>query len=94
MDRQSCGAVFHRGGKAFDDMKLQELFPQQIIENDIEVRGLKTNSREVEQGDLFLCIKGVNVDRHEYIEDAAARGAVAAVVSRDVSCSIPCVDNG
>ena len=91
MDRQSCGAVFHRGGKAFDDMKLQELFPQQIIENDIEVRGLKTNSREVEQGDLFLCIKGVNVDRHEYIEDAAARGAVAAVVSRDVSCSIPCV---
>ncbi len=61
------------------------------IGSDLEITGLCTNSREVEPGDLFLCIKGVNVDRHDYIEDAAARGAVAAVVSRDVTCSIPCV---
>ena len=72
-------------------MKLQDLFSKQNIECDVEVRGLKTNSREVEPGDLFLCIHGVNVDRHDFIEDAAARGAVAAVVSRDVVCSIPCV---
>ena len=72
-------------------MKLQDLFPKQQIEIDLEITGLKTNSREVEPGDLFLCIKGVNVDRHDYIEDAASRGAVAAVVSRDVDCSIPCV---
>ena len=72
-------------------MKLQDLFPQQKIDANLEITGLKTNSREVEKGDLFLCIKGVNVDRHDYIEDAAARGAVAAVVSRDLTCSIPCV---
>ena len=72
-------------------MRLQDLFPGQHIEADLEITGLKTNSREVEQGDLFLCIKGVNVDRHDYIEDAASRGAVAAVVSRDVESPIPCV---
>ncbi|MBQ2061359.1 MAG: UDP-N-acetylmuramoyl-L-alanyl-D-glutamate--2,6-diaminopimelate ligase [Oscillospiraceae bacterium] len=72
-------------------MKLSALFPGHAIPCDVEIRGLKTNSREVEPGDLFLCIKGVSVDRHDYIEDAAGRGAVAAVVSRNVSCSIPCV---
>ena len=72
-------------------MKLQDLFPNQQIEADLEITGLSTNSREVEQGNLFLCIKGVNVDRHDFIDDAAARGAVAAVVSREVECSIPCV---
>lgn len=75
-------------------MKLQDLFPRQHLTANPEITGLKTNSREVEKGDLFLCIKGVNVDRHDYIEDAAARGAVAAVVSRDVSCSIPSVRVG
>ena len=72
-------------------MKLKELFPDRNVTADVEICGLKTNSREVEPGDLFLCIKGVNVDRHDYIEDAAARGAAAAVVSREVECSIPCV---
>ena len=72
-------------------MKLQDLFPHLKIESDLEITGLRTNSREVKPGDLFLCIKGVNVDRHDYIDDAAAHGAVAAVVSRNVNCSIPCV---
>ena len=72
-------------------MKLNELFPDRNVTADVEIRGLRTNSREVEPGDLFLCIKGVNVDRHDFIEDAAARGAAAAVVSREVECSIPCV---
>lgn len=72
-------------------MKLSELFPGAAITQDPEILGLKSNSREVEAGDLFLCIKGVNADRHDFIEDAAQRGAVAALVSRDVACSIPCV---
>ena len=44
---------------------------------DIEIRGIKINSKEVEEGDLFVCTKGVTADRHDFIEDALKNGAVA-----------------
>lgn len=72
-------------------MRLSELFPGVPLAADPEIRGLKSNSREIEPGDLFLCIKGVSADRHAFIADAAARGAVAALVSRDVDSPIPWV---
>ncbi|MBQ5755696.1 MAG: UDP-N-acetylmuramoyl-L-alanyl-D-glutamate--2,6-diaminopimelate ligase, partial [Erysipelotrichaceae bacterium] len=72
-------------------MKLSELFPQAVLTEDPEIRGLKTNSREVEPGDLFLCISGMNADRHAYLPDAIARGAVAAVISKDIDCPVPFV---
>ena len=72
-------------------MKLSKLFPQAVLTEDPEITGLKTNSREVEPGDLFLCISGMNADRHDYLPDAIAHGAAAAVVSKDVECTIPTV---
>jgi len=38
------------------------------------------NSKKVESGDLFVCIKGFNVDGHDFLEEAIRKGAVAAVV--------------
>lgn len=58
---------------------------------DIEIKGIKINSKEIEKGDLFVCTKGVNADRHDYIPDAIERGAVAIIVSRDVDYDIPTV---
>ncbi|MDO5438888.1 MAG: UDP-N-acetylmuramoyl-L-alanyl-D-glutamate--2,6-diaminopimelate ligase [Erysipelotrichaceae bacterium] len=72
-------------------MKLSKLFPQAVLTEDPEITGLKTNSREVEPGDLFLCISGMNADRHDYLPDAIAHGAAAAVISKDVECAIPTV---
>ncbi|MDD7510960.1 MAG: UDP-N-acetylmuramoyl-L-alanyl-D-glutamate--2,6-diaminopimelate ligase [Peptostreptococcaceae bacterium] len=69
--------------------KLNELFN---IENDTVITGIKTNSRDVTKGDLFLCTMGVKVDRHDYIDDAISRGAGAICVSKDVgSKSVPIV---
>lgn len=45
------------------------------------VRGFKHDSREVLPGDLFFAIKGEKVDGHDYLQQAAAHGAVGAVVS-------------
>ncbi len=47
------------------------------------IKGIKINSKEVEKGDLFVCTKGVTADRHDFIDDAIAHGAVAIVVSRN-----------
>ena len=70
---------------------LSQILKNIKINHDLVIKGIKTNSNQIEAGDLFLCIKGVNVDRHDYIEDAASRGAICALVSKDVKASIPCI---
>lgn len=48
----------------------------------MEVAGLAYDSRLVRPGDLFLCIPGFVRDGHDFIPDAAARGAAAFLVER------------
>lgn len=41
---------------------------------------IKTNSKEVEKGDKFIAIKGLNVDGHDYVQEAIDRGAEQVIV--------------
>ena len=61
--------------------KLSELYD---IKDDTMIKSIKINSKNVEKGDLFVCIKGVNTDRHDFIDEAIKNGASAIVVSKDV----------
>ena len=42
------------------------------------------DSRKVEKGDVFVCIKGAGFDGHKFINDVAEKGAAAVVVMEDV----------
>lgn len=53
------------------------------------VRDATHDSRQVGSGTLFIAVKGFTVDGHEFIDQAAASGAVAAVVTEDVDAGIP-----
>lgn len=53
-------------------------------DRDISVNGIKYDSRRVDPGDVFVCIKGFKSDGHDYVDEAIARGASAIVVERDV----------
>ena len=44
--------------------------------------GVSIDSRTAQPGDLFVAIKGANFDGHDFVADALARGAAAAIVSR------------
>lgn len=48
---------------------------------DVSVRGFAFDSRKVQPGDLFVCLKTERRDGHDFMADAAAAGAVGAVVS-------------
>ena len=61
--------------------KLSELYP---INDDRIIKGIKINSKEVEEGDIFVCTMGVTADRHDFIDEAIANGASAIVVSKDI----------
>jgi len=46
--------------------------------------GVSIDSRTTKAGDCFFAICGENYDGHDYVSDAFAKGAVCAVVSKDV----------
>ena len=69
-------------------MKLNELIQTDL---NIEINKIKTNSKNIEKGDVFVCIKGANFDRHDFIEEAIENGASIAIVSKDVDVSIPTI---
>lgn len=78
-------------------MKLNQLIkdcqPVQIVgEEGREVKSVQIDSRRVQPGDLFVALRGTQVDGHEYIEKAIGQGAIAVVceslpqhVSEDVT---------
>lgn len=59
-----------------------------LVGTNAEVSGVAIDSRTVRKGNLFVAMPGDNVDGHEYIAQAVAKGAVGAIVSR--SGSYPC----
>jgi UDP-N-acetylmuramoyl-L-alanyl-D-glutamate--2,6-diaminopimelate ligase len=60
---------------------LTALAQKDVLGNlEVEITGLTCDSRQVKPGDLFVAIKGLNVDGHDFIPQALERGAVAVVV--------------
>ena len=51
--------------------------------------GVTTDSRRVAAGDLFVALSGERFDGNDYVAEAAARGAVAALTSRRVEAKMP-----
>lgn len=65
-------------------MKLEEIIQGVAIEEikgDIlkEIKGIHIDSRLVEEGDMFVAVKGTQTDGHAYIEKAIEKGAIAIV---------------
>ena len=56
---------------------------------DIPIKDIKINSKEVEKYDLFVCTKGVNTDRHDFIDEAIKNGASALVVEKEENYKVP-----
>lgn len=51
---------------------------------DFPVTGLHYDSRQVQPGNIFVCIQGYRTDGHQYIQDAASRGALGFVIEKNV----------
>ncbi len=50
------------------------------------------DSRQVIPGGLFIAIPGERVDGHEYVTQAFQRGAIAALIQRDIDEPYPVID--
>ncbi|MDL4841268.1 UDP-N-acetylmuramoyl-L-alanyl-D-glutamate--2,6-diaminopimelate ligase [Aquibacillus rhizosphaerae] len=78
-------------------MKLSEiteilhLYKATIAIENIEVTGITMDSREVQEGNLFICLNGFTVDGHAYAKQAVAKGAVAIIAEKNVNVSVPVI---
>jgi UDP-N-acetylmuramoyl-tripeptide--D-alanyl-D-alanine ligase len=60
-----------------------------LVGTDCEFSRVCTDSRQLQAGDLFVALRGENFDGHDYLEDIASTGAVAALVDQAGELSVP-----
>lgn len=58
---------------------------------DTEFAGVSTDTRQMARGDLFVALVGPRFDGHAFLSEAANRGAVGALVARDVDAPLATV---
>ena len=77
IERLAAGSALHGardGGRAIGPAALAG----------IPIRGVTDDSRSVRPGTLFVAIRGLHLDGHEYVTQAAASGAAAALVEQPI----------
>ena len=71
------------------DKIIEEVRQVQVLGADDKIiTDITADSRVVEEGSLFICLKGATVDGHQFLQMAVEKGAVAALVE-DVPEEIP-----
>ena len=67
------------------DITLKELFDnlpcKAIAKENTEITGISYNTKNIQPGDIFVCLKGAHVDGHNFIDEALRLKAKAIVVS-------------
>lgn len=59
---------------------------------DFELFNTVIDSRKASAGDLFVALKGEQVDGHDYVQHAFDKGAICALVSRDMPTGMKVLD--
>ncbi len=71
-------------------MKFSELtqaLSARVLSSDCSFDGVSIDSRNIKPGQLFVALAGPRFDGHDYLNDVAAKGAVGALVQREVADS-------
>lgn len=57
---------------------------------DVNINGIKTNSKDIKKGDVFVCTLG-NIDKNNYINDAISKGCKLIVTDKNIECDVPVI---
>lgn len=61
----------------------------ELIGDDRQVRSICTDTRAITRDSAYLALRGERFDGHDFVVEAQEKGALAAVVSREVSATLP-----
>ncbi|MFQ5935638.1 MAG: UDP-N-acetylmuramoyl-tripeptide--D-alanyl-D-alanine ligase [Acidiferrobacterales bacterium] len=71
--------------------KAAEVLDSSLQGTDGEFTGVSTDTRTLKSGELFFALQGPNFDGHDYLAEAARRGAIGVVLARSASTLLPCI---
>ena len=60
-----------------------------IIGEDVSFSSVNIDTRTIQPDQLYIAIKGKNFDGNEFVEQAEQAGAIAAIVHKGVSTTLP-----
>jgi UDP-N-acetylmuramoyl-tripeptide--D-alanyl-D-alanine ligase len=63
-------------------LRLQKVVANSSATADAQFSGLSTDSRKVEQGTIFLTLRGETFDAHDFLNEVVKAGAVAVIAER------------
>ncbi|MEH6905071.1 UDP-N-acetylmuramoyl-L-alanyl-D-glutamate--2,6-diaminopimelate ligase [Neobacillus drentensis] len=77
-------------------MKLQKLLKNLHLlipfkGEDLDISSIENDNRKVQNGSLFICIKGYTVDGHDFAEAAVKNGAAAILAERPIALDVPVI---
>ncbi len=52
------------------------------VVEDFSIKGISSDSRKIEKGDLFIAVKGFESDGHDFIDQAINRGAAVVIAEK------------
>jgi len=70
-------------------IKIANAVQGELVGEDKTINGLSTDTRSCVEGELFVALQGPNFDGHNYVEQAEKNGAIAILVSKKISTSLP-----
>ncbi|MHC8405948.1 MULTISPECIES: UDP-N-acetylmuramoyl-tripeptide--D-alanyl-D-alanine ligase [unclassified Pseudomonas] len=73
--------------KALQLSELTGALNARLVADDATFNGVSIDSRAIVAGQLFIALTGPRFDGHDYLNDVASKGAVAALVEREVADS-------
>lgn len=72
-------------GELIKNVKVKKI----INEKDVEITGISYNSKTVQKGDIFVCLKGEHTDGHDFAKNAVENGASALFCEKEMPFDIP-----
>ncbi len=70
--------------------QISKLFEKEI-ENNTLITGISYNSKEIKEGDIFICLVGEKTDGHNFVKEAESKGAKVIISQKDIETSIPVI---
>jgi UDP-N-acetylmuramoyl-tripeptide--D-alanyl-D-alanine ligase len=77
--------------RAMSLSQLQQVTAGHLLGSDAEFSAVSTDTRTLQTGELFVALQGPNFNGNRFVDAAAAKGAVAALVSESLTATVPTV---
>jgi len=71
--------------------RVSKILNGQLIGESVDFSSVSINTRTLQAGDLYVAIQGDHFDGHEFIDQAVASGATAAIVHKPVITQLPVI---